>query len=160
MHALFRLALVGLIALGLSACSPSGGSNLSPSGPVSIDGPGGLAPVNAYRARNGLAPLTIDARLMEVARQHSQRQAAANRMDHNLGGALPARVLANGYNWASAAENLGGGYRSYDSAMQGWINSSGHRRNLLRPEVTQMGVAVARSPSGVPYWTQIFASER
>lgn len=156
----FRLLAVALLSMGLAACSPGGGSMLSPSGPVSIDGPGGLAPVNAFRARNGLRPLSIDPRLMNAAEQHSQRMARANRMDHNLGGQLPARMRGVGYDWAATAENLGGGYPSYDAAMRGWQTSSGHRANLLRADVTQMGVAVARSPSGVPYWTQIFGRER
>lgn len=159
MRSLVRAAATAILCLGIAACSP-GGSNLSPSGPVSIDGPGGLAPVNAFRARNGLPPLSIDSRLMTAAQQHSQRMASRNQMSHTIGGALPSRVQSVGYNWAATAENLGGGYPSYDAAMRGWTNSAGHRRNLLRPDVTQMGVAVARSPSGVPYWTQIFGRER
>ena len=91
-----RLAIFGLMAAFLAACSPSG--NYSASGPVSIDGPGAIGPVNAYRARNGLNPLTFDSRLTSAASAHSARMATRNRMDHNLGGALPRRVLAAGYN--------------------------------------------------------------
>lgn len=129
--------------------------------PIAVDEGSALAAVNAFRTRNGLEPLGLDRRLSQAAATQSAAMAARDQMGHNVDGRLPGRVQAVGYDWEALAENLGRGYPSYAAAMQGWIDSPDHRRNLLNPRVTHLGVAAARGgPEDRPYWTQIFAAER
>ncbi len=143
----------------LAGCVSSG--DPSAVQPIAVSGSEALAPLNAYRERNGLSPVTIDERLTRAAERQSREMAARDTMGHSVAGRLPARVEAVGYDWAAMAENLGRGYPSYASAMEGWIGSPSHRVNLLNERVTHVGVAAARDTrSGRLYWTQIFAAER
>jgi uncharacterized protein YkwD len=126
---------------------------------LAIDRDRGLAAVNAFRAENGLKPLSVDERLMAAAASQSEAMATRDKMDHAVAGALPGRVERTGYHWGTTAENIGRGYRDYDAAMVGWINSPGHRKNLLNPDVTQIGFAGAQAAgSPRPYWAQILAA--
>jgi uncharacterized protein YkwD len=65
-----------------------------------------------------------------------------------------------GYRAKIASENVASGQKSFSDAMQSWEGSSGHRENLLRPEVTAIGVAMAKNESGRPYWTLVFGAEQ
>ncbi|WP_279477657.1 CAP domain-containing protein [Aureimonas sp. SK2] len=126
---------------------------------ISIDRGHGLALVNAFRSEHGLKPLTVDDRLMQAAAAQSEAMARRDKMDHMVAGALPGRVESAGYRWGTTAENIARGYKDYDEAMVGWINSPSHRKNLLNPDVTQIGFAGARTPGNPrPYWAQILAS--
>jgi uncharacterized protein YkwD len=57
------------------------------------------------------------------------------------------------------AENVAVGLKSYSDVMRGWEESSGHRENLLRPEVTAIGVAMAKNRSGRAFWTLVLGAE-
>ena len=77
------------------------------------------------------------------------------------GGSLPKRVTAAGYHWGAAAENLGAGYSSLNDVISGWKASAGHRRNLLNPNVTEIGIAAVATPPGSKhrnYWALILAA--
>lgn len=126
---------------------------------LAIDRDRGLAAVNAFRAENGLKPLSVDERLMAAAASQSEAMATRDKMDHAVAGALPGRVERAGYHWGTTAENIGRGYRDYDAAMVGWINSPGHRKNLLNPNVSRIGVAAAQPEGRIypRYWTMILA---
>ena len=118
-----------------------------------------LALVNDFRARNNLKPLRINEQLMQAAAWQTAAMATKNEMDHAVAGALPSRVARFGYDWSTLAENIGRNYRDYDAAMAGWINSPGHRKNLLNPNITEIGFAGGRMRSGgSTYWTQIFGA--
>ncbi|WP_168990566.1 CAP domain-containing protein [Aureimonas flava] len=153
-----RCAAALLAAALLGGCAAGPGS-VSKTADLSIDRAHGLALVNAFRAENGLGPLTVDERLMKAAAAQSEAMAGRDKMDHAVAGALPGRVERAGYHWGTTAENIGRGYKDYDAAMVGWINSPGHRRNLLNPKVTQIGFAGAQAV-GSPraYWAQILAT--
>jgi len=64
-----------------------------------------------------------------------------------------------GYRPRVVAENVAVGLKSYSDVMRGWEGSSGHRENLLRPEVTAVGVAMAKNRSGRAYWTLVLGAE-
>jgi len=62
--------------------------------------------------------------------------------------------------WRAWAENIASGFPDAASVVQGWWDSDGHRRNLLSTDVTEIGVAVSYSATGVAYWTQDFGRPR
>ena len=96
---------------------------------------------NAERVRNGASPVKVDAGLMRTARQH------AAWMTNN-------RAFQHG-NY-SVAENIAMGQDSASDALHSWMNSSGHRANILNRGHTRIGVAAYTSPDGTIYWCQQF----
>lgn len=97
--------------------------------------------VNLERQRRGLRPVSINEKAMADARQWSEVQASRGRMYHSR----------MGY-----AENVAYGQRSAEEVVRTWMNSPGHRKNILTPSRSQIGVGLAYSSSGRPYWTQVF----
>jgi len=97
--------------------------------------------------------------LTEAAQQHSQDQASMNSMSHDgSDGSQPGqRVQQAGYQWQAVAENVAYGYGDEEQCMQEWMNSPGHRENILGP-YTHFGSAVAYSGS-TPYYTQDFGAD-
>jgi uncharacterized protein YkwD len=116
--------------------------------------------VSNYRAQNGLGPVRVESRLMQAAQAQARAMGERDRMGHRVAGPLPRRVVAAGYDWGTATENLGAGYRSLDAAMQGWKASPDHRHNLLNPDVTEIGVAAVRTPAGSDHDTYLGADPR
>lgn len=121
-----------------------------------------VALTNQERARAGLPPLTIDAKLNEAAQNHSNDMARRGVLTHyGPNGESPGdRISAAGYDFRMWAENAAMGFRSAATVMNGWMNSPGHRANILNPSVTEVGVGIAYTSSGSPYWTQVFAAPR
>ncbi len=100
---------------------------------------------------------------MQAAATHARTMGERDRISHSVGGRLPGRIAKAGYDWGAAAENLAAGYGSLDDAMAGWKNSAGHRKNLLNPNVTEIGVAAVATPPGSEhrtYWALILAAPR
>src|SRR5690606_20735958 len=89
-----------------------------------------LAAVNAFRARNGRAPLTASAQLTEAAATQARAMARQDRTNHSAGGRLITRIKATGYEPGVAAENVAAGQPTLEAAVAAWIRSPGHRRNL------------------------------
>ncbi len=150
-----------LAALALAACS--GGGSRQPATPISVDVGRTAGLVSAYRAANGLGPVRVESRLNDAAASHARLMGQRDKMSHSLGGSLPKRIGAVGYDWGAAAENLGAGYANLDAAVAGWKRSAGHRRNLLNPNVTEIGVAAVATPPGSKYstyWALILAAPR
>jgi uncharacterized protein YkwD len=119
---------------------------------------------NAERAKAGCGPLTVNATLTAVAQAHSQDMATNNYFDHNSqDGRTPFdRMTAAGYRYSTAAENIAAGQRTPQDVMTAWMNSAGHRANILNCALKQIGVGYATGSSsqyGV-YWTQDFGTPR
>ncbi|GIH89410.1 hypothetical protein Psi01_00400 [Planobispora siamensis] len=112
--------------------------------------------INAARKRAGCAPFRVDARLVQAARTHSAEMAATGRLSHESpDGSSPwDRMEAAGYR-DGGAENIGRGSTTAADAVQSWMASSGHRRNILNCALTVTGVGVVDGPAG-PWWTQDF----
>ena len=130
---------------------------------MAVDAGRTQALVSAYRQQNGLGPVQVESRLMQAAATQARAMGERDKMGHRVAGPLPRRVSAAGYDWGAATENLGAGYPSLDSAMQGWKDSPGHRENLLNPNVTEIGIAAVRTPRGSEQhtdWALILASPR
>lgn len=117
-----------------------------------------LALVNRERQRDGCTVmLRTDDRLHTAARGHSVDMAAHNTMSHTgSDGSSPwQRAERAGYR-SAMAENVAYGYRSPASVMAGWMESDGHKRNILNCAAKAIGVGLAYSRDGTPYWTQLF----
>ncbi|WP_250007902.1 CAP domain-containing protein [Actinoplanes sp. M2I2] len=116
--------------------------------------------VNAERKAAGCSSLAGESRLHRAARKHSERQAAQDTMSHQLPGeaSMGDRVAAEGYRWGGVAENVAAGYRTPADVMDGWMNSPGHKANILNCGYKHIGVGLAKSGKGTQYWTQNFAS--
>jgi len=115
--------------------------------------------VNAERAGNGLAPLSLDPRLTLAATAHSQHMASVGKMEHEgIGDGTPReRLRAAGVPQGQYAENVATGQTSAEQVLRDWMKSPGHRRNILDPELTTLGVGVVPGPTGELFWTQNFA---
>jgi uncharacterized protein YkwD len=121
-----------------------------------------LAQINAYRTKNGRKPVVLDERLSRAAAAQSKAQAGRSRIGHDgSDGSKPMQRAARaGYHPKIASENVASGQKSFSDVMRSWEGSSGHRENLLRPEVTAVGVAMAKNSSGWPYWTLVLGAEK
>ena len=117
--------------------------------------------VNQIRAENGLEPFVYNETLAETARAHSQDMIDRNFFDHyNPDGKSPFdRMEANGIRYSMAAENIAAGYPSPEAVVEGWMNSDGHRANILGG-CEELGVGLALGGSYGYYWTQCFATVR
>ena len=104
-----------------------------------------LARANAERAASGLPPLTLDPRLSDAAQRHAEDMLQRSYYSHfSPDGRAPAdRVRRSGYAARLVAENIARGPFTVDEVMDNWLASQEHRRNLLHPGFTQLGVGVA-----------------
>lgn len=111
---------------------------------------------NAQRAAHGCSALRVDTRLRTAARSHSADMRDRNYFDHNSpDGRTPwDRIKAAGYT-TPGAENIAKGYSTAEAVVQGWMNSPGHRANILNCSLKAVGIGVAYGPSE-PWWTQDF----
>jgi uncharacterized protein YkwD len=116
--------------------------------------------INAERQRQGLAALVYNARLDRMAKIQAENMAYFQRMAHTIPESqLPTlgdRARYVGYPFGRLAENVAMGYPNAETAVQGWMNSSGHRRNILDSSVEETGIGIARSSGGGLYYCQVF----
>ncbi len=121
--------------------------------------------VNEERAVVGLDPLAIDSQLDQAANLHNDEMVQADSMSHKLPGeaSLGDRVSATGYEWSGVAENIAAGHATPEEVVDDWLNSPGHRGNILNPEYTEIGVGYENAPDdnnsiedSDTYWTQVF----
>jgi uncharacterized protein YkwD len=113
---------------------------------------------NNFRQANGCGALRIDNRLVAAARKHSTDMVTKNFFDHtgSDGTNFVQREVAAGYTTGASAENIAWGYRTAQDVVTGWINSPGHRANMLNCSSIAVGVGLAYKADGTPYWTQDF----
>ncbi|SCE65369.1 CAP domain-containing protein [Micromonospora mirobrigensis] len=116
--------------------------------------------VNQERAKAGCKALSVDGKLNLAAQRHSQDQADHQNMSHDGSDGSDAgdRLDRAGYSWSSYGENVAWNQQTPAAVMDAWMNSPGHRANILNCGFTEIGVGVARSNG--PYWTQDFATPR
>ena len=114
--------------------------------------------VNAIRAENGLKPLSYDWELARVARYKSQDMKDNRYFSHTspIYGSPFQMIRDFGISFKSAGENIAKGYATPQAVVNGWMNSSGHRANILNPAYTRIGVGYV---AGGNYWTQMFISK-
>ena len=121
--------------------------------------------VNIERTNRGLDPLSIDIQLDQAANLHNDEMVRADMMSHQLPGeaSLGDRVRATGYSWTRVGENIAAGYTTPEAVVEAWMNSTGHKENILNPEFTHIGIGYEFAPDNKNadfdvYWTQVFGA--
>lgn len=119
--------------------------------------------INAERRKRGERPLSFDAGLARIARQHSLNMAQQNFFSHigRDGRDATARAEAVGIrDWRSMGENIAYNHERYPdpvaTAVEQWMRSTKHRENILNGDFTHTGLGIARSADGRLYFTQVF----
>ncbi len=120
-----------------------------------------LALVNQERASAGCAPVTANDSLTRAADDYSDVMADSSVMSHTGpdGSTMTSRVEAAGYRWSTLGENIARGQADAASVMESWMNSPGHRANILNCSFRELGVGVHFGDGG-PWWTQDFGASR
>jgi uncharacterized protein YkwD len=140
----------------------------SPKSPATAPPPSGnaaaeaevVALVNAERVKAKCSAVTVDSRLVVAARGHSADMASRNFFSHTTpeGVDFATRITKAGYRWSGAGENIAKGQRTPAEVMTSWMNSAGHKANILNCGFKNLGVGVAADASGALVWTQDFAT--
>lgn len=179
MHIKLRILTTLISVFALSGCSeellnqildanasPTTSSQPEKSTPSSLDteAPGTLQQeilllVNQERTKAGLNPLTLNNTLSVAAQAHAENMIATDTFAHNINGkTVGDRATAAGYIWGRVGENIAAGQNSPEQVMESWMNSEGHRANILKAEFQELGVGYAKDKEGVPYWVQVFGT--
>ena len=165
MFRLSRIALALAAVLLLAGCAASLGGGLFTrqldTRPGVVDSQAAARMISAYRAGRGLGPVSVNPTLTRIAGDHATKMASMNRMAHVLPGqgSFKRRIASGGYRAALVAENVGAGYGTLETAIQRWKESPSHDENLLNPQVTEIGIAVAHAPESrfKTYWSLVLA---
>ncbi|HBG7297928.1 CAP domain-containing protein [Clostridioides difficile] len=114
--------------------------------------------VNIERSKAGLNPLTLDSSISNVATKKSQDMIDNNYFSHNSPTyGSPFDMLKKfGISYKTAGENIAMGQKTPKEVVNAWMNSEGHRKNIMNPNFSKIGVGVAQKSGGSIYWTQIF----
>lgn len=114
--------------------------------------------VNVQRAKAGLQPIKANWQVARVARYKSQDMINKGYFSHTSPtyGSPFDMMQSFGIKFSAAGENIAMGQRTPEEVMSGWMNSPGHRANILSPSFTELGVGLAKDSQGRCYWTQMF----
>ena len=117
--------------------------------------------VNKQRTLNNKLPLNQDAELSRIAQAKADDMAKLNYFAHESPtyGSVDKMLATFNYSWTSLGENLAQGYTTAESAVTGWMNSPGHRENILTNKYTNIGIGYAVDTRGKTYWVHIFTSK-
>ena len=145
-------------AAGLAGCSsfvPEGVTSPAASSREVV-----LKKLNEVRAANWVKPLSYNLKLEAAAQRQAELMATQDKIAHELGETLRERVSAAGYHEA-VGENLAGGQKTLEGAIEGWLNSPSHRGTMLNPLFTEVGFAVVTKPDTKwkVFWATIYGGE-
>jgi hypothetical protein len=114
--------------------------------------------ISGFRLKHGEVRVVRDATLDRIALEQARAMAAKNDLSHEVLGPFTRRVAPA--RAGRAAENIAYGYESFEKTLGQWIDSSGHRKNLLLHKASRVGVASARDASGKrTYWAMVIAGD-
>src|SRR4051812_7058639 len=114
--------------------------------------------ISSFRLRNGEVRVVRDATLDRIALEQARAMAAKDSLSHEALGPFNRRIAPA--RAGRAAENIAYGYESFEKTLGQWIDSSGHRKNLLLPNASRVGIASARDASGKrTYWAMVIAGD-
>ncbi len=112
--------------------------------------------VNAERTKVGLVPLTLDIQLSAAAQIRAEEQYTLFSHSRPNGSAYRTVLDENGISYMGCGENVAYGFRSPQAVMEGWMNSEGHKANILQEKFTHIGIGYYVGPNGYHYWSQLF----
>ena len=119
--------------------------------------------INAQRRQQGLPALVYNPNLDRMAKIQARNMARLQKMAHVLPDAdLPTlvdRARYVGYPYGRIAENVALGFPSAETVVEGWMNSKGHRANILNRDLVETGIGMARSTAGSLYYCQVFGRQ-
>jgi uncharacterized protein YkwD len=117
--------------------------------------------VNAERQKVGLSPLTSNGLLTQAAQSYAVVLADGSCFGHECGSTLDQRLDQVGYTGRSAwGENIASGFATPEAVMTAWMNSSGHRSNILSADFKEIGVGLVAKSGGSLVWVQDFGKSR
>ncbi len=123
-----------------------------------------LSLVNKHRRAAGCRDLVNNSALASAAQAHASDMARNNYFSHTSrnGTSFTTRITNAGYRYSRAAENIAAGYRTPETVVAGWMQSPGHRANILDCRLTQSGVGYAYNSASRygSYWVQDFGTPR
>ena len=111
---------------------------------------------NVERSRHGLKALKTSSKLVDAAGTRSQELVRKFSHTRPNGNSWKTALSAEGINYGSAAENIASGYSTPCKVVKGWMESDGHRDNILSSKYTHMAAGRTQSDSGKNYWSQLF----
>lgn len=141
--------------------SPDGSGDMTPSRPDADGSTEVFAAqvvklVNEERAKAGLSPLTVKSNVAGAAETRARELEASFSHTRPNGSDFSTALTAAGVQYSGVGENIAYGQTTPEQVMQGWMNSAGHRANILNASYTAIGVGHYRNAAGVDYWTQLF----
>jgi uncharacterized protein YkwD len=114
--------------------------------------------ISAFRLEHGEVRVVRDAILDRIALEQARAMAAKDDLSHEVLGPFSTRIAPA--RAGRAAENIAYGYESFEKTLKQWIDSSGHRKNLLLHNASRVGVASAKDASGKrTYWAMVIAGD-
>lgn len=135
--------------------------NSIPESDISQQAKAVLSLVNAEREKQGLSSLTLSDKLTAVANEKARDMAENNYFNHTSPTyGSPFQMLQQyGIRYRSAGENIAAGQRTPEEVMQSWMNSSGHRANILNSSYTEIGIGYYAGGSYGTEWVQLFTGK-
>ena len=116
-----------------------------------------VALVNAERAKQGLSALTIDTKVQQAALVRAKESAQSFSHTRPNGSSFSTALTEAGVSYRTAGENIAYGQSTPQQVMNAWMNSSGHRANILNANYTTIGVGYTVI-NGTAYWAQLFTA--
>lgn len=112
--------------------------------------------VNEERAKEGLAPLTIDTKVQAAAMVRAEECEELFSHTRPDGSNFATALKEQNVSYRSAGENIAYGQQTPEAVMKAWMNSSGHRANIMNANYTTIGVGYYENANGTDYWCQLF----
>lgn len=112
--------------------------------------------VNQERAKEGLSPLSIDEKAVSAAQVRAREIETSFSHTRPNGSSFSTALTESGASYRGAGENIAWGQKTPEEVMKGWMNSPGHRANIMNEKFTSIGVGYYQNAKGVNYWTQLF----
>lgn len=137
------MASLGCLVLAVASCAKASEDTCSRL----------LAEHNRHRVERGLGQLVVEERLCEYAQSHSKNMAVSGRLVHSSMSSL-AMVFGNG----NVGENIAWGQNSEEEVCEAWMNSPGHKSNILSKRYKKVGFGVHEDERGRKYWCVVFSA--
>lgn len=118
-----------------------------------------LSLVNTERAKEGLAPLSWNTQVAKAAGVRAVEIQTSFSHTRPNGSNFSTVLRENGVNYRGTGENIAWGQKTPEQVVNAWMNSAGHRANIMNKNFTTLGVGYVQNTNGTPYWVQLFTYE-